>query len=58
MTGRSWLRGLIQRAGTTSIIFVVALVAVAAAATGPIYYSAARWMSPRSHDLPVIPPAS
>ena len=42
MTGRSWLRGLIQRAGTTSIIFVVALVAVAAAAAGPIYYSAAR----------------
>jgi putative ABC transport system permease protein len=42
MIGRSWLRGLIQRAGTTSIIFVVALVAVAAAAAGPIYYSAAR----------------
>src|SRR5579875_1410010 len=42
MTGRSWLRGLIQRAGTTMIIFIVALVAVAAAAAGPIYYSAAR----------------
>ncbi|MBV9792939.1 MAG: ABC transporter permease [Actinobacteria bacterium] len=42
MTGRSWLRGLIQRAGTTGIIFIVALVAVAAAAAGPIYYSAAR----------------
>jgi hypothetical protein len=42
MTGASWLRGLAQRAGTTSIIFIVALVAVAAAAAGPIYYSAAR----------------
>ncbi len=42
MTGRSWLRGLIQRAGTTTIIFVVALVAVAAAAAGPVYYAAAR----------------
>src|ERR1700753_652130 len=42
MTGASWLRGLAQRAGTTSIIFIVALVAVAAAAGGPIYYSAAR----------------
>ncbi|HEY2279493.1 MAG TPA: FtsX-like permease family protein [Streptosporangiaceae bacterium] len=42
MTGTSWLRGLAQRAGTTGIIFVVALVAVAAAAAGPIYYSAAR----------------
>src|ERR1700761_4921793 len=42
MTGRSWLRGLIQRAGTTSIIFSVARVAGAAAAAGPIYYSAAR----------------
>ena len=42
MTGTSWLRGLAQRAGTTSIIFIVALVAVAAAAAGPIYYSAAR----------------
>jgi putative ABC transport system permease protein len=42
MTGASWLRGLAQRAGTTTIIFVVALVAVAAAAAGPIYYSAAR----------------
>src|ERR1700749_2410567 len=42
MTGTSWLRGLAQRAGTTAIIFIVALVAVAAAAAGPIYYSAAR----------------
>jgi hypothetical protein len=42
MTGTSWLRGLAQRAGTTTIIFIVALVAVAAAAAGPIYYSAAR----------------
>jgi putative ABC transport system permease protein len=42
MTGTSWLHGLVQRAGTTSIIFIVALVAVAAAAAGPIYYSAAR----------------
>ena len=42
MTRRSWLRGLIQRAGTTTIIFVVALVATAAAAAGPIYYQAAR----------------
>src|SRR6201994_3601181 len=42
MTGASWLRGLAQRAGTTTIIFIVALVAVAAAAAGPIYYSAAR----------------
>ena len=42
MTGRSWLRGLVQRAGTTTIIFVVALVATAAAAAGPIYYQAAR----------------
>jgi hypothetical protein len=42
VTGTSWLRGLTQRAGTTTIIFIVALVAVAAAAAGPIYYSAAR----------------
>ncbi|HYY18967.1 MAG TPA: hypothetical protein VE864_09005, partial [Streptosporangiaceae bacterium] len=42
MTGASWLRGLIQRAGTTVIIFVVALVATASAAAGPIYYEAAR----------------
>ncbi|HEY0717156.1 MAG TPA: hypothetical protein VGD68_06030, partial [Streptosporangiaceae bacterium] len=42
MTGRSWLRGLVQRAGTTGIILIVALVAVAAAAAGPIYYEAAR----------------
>jgi hypothetical protein len=42
MTGASWLRGLAQRAGTTSIILVVALVATAAAAAGPIYYQAAR----------------
>ena len=42
MTGTSWLRGLAQRAGTTAIIFIVALVAVAAAAAGPIYYLAAR----------------
>src|ERR1700749_4354970 len=42
MTATSWLRGLAQRAGTTAIIFIVALVAVAAAAAGPIYYSAAR----------------
>ncbi|HWG13880.1 MAG TPA: hypothetical protein VG268_11475 [Streptosporangiaceae bacterium] len=42
MTGRSWLRGLAQRAGTTGIILIVALVAVAAAAAGPIYYAAAR----------------
>src|ERR1700749_4442102 len=42
MIGRSWLRGLIQRAGPTRIIFVVALGAVAAAAAGPIYSSAER----------------
>jgi putative ABC transport system permease protein len=42
MTGASWLRGLAQRAGTTVIIFVVALVATASAAAGPIYYQAAR----------------
>lgn len=36
------LRGLAQRGGTTLLILAVALVATAAAATGPIYYQAAR----------------
>src|ERR1700742_5174348 len=54
MIGRSWLRGLAQRAGTTSIIFIVALVAVAAAAAGPIYYSAARTSILRDT---IVPPA-
>jgi putative ABC transport system permease protein len=36
------LRGLAQRGGTTVMILAVALVATAAAATGPIYYAAAR----------------
>ena len=35
------LRGLAQRGGTTVMILAVALVATAAAATGPIYYQAA-----------------
>ena len=36
------LRGMVQRGGTTVMILAVALVATAAAATGPIYYEAAR----------------
>ena len=36
------LRGMVQRGGTTVMILAVALVATAAAATGPIYYQAAR----------------
>jgi len=36
------LRGLAQRGGATVMILAVALVATAAAATGPIYYQAAR----------------
>ena len=36
------LRGLAQRGGTTLLILAVALVATGAAATGPIYYQAAR----------------
>ena len=36
------LRGMAQRGGTTVMILAVALVATAAAATGPIYYQAAR----------------
>ena len=36
------LRGLAHRGGTTFMILAVALVATAAAATGPIYYQAAR----------------
>ena len=36
------LRGMAQRGGTTVMILAVALVAVAAAAAGPIYYQAAR----------------
>ncbi len=36
------LRGMRQRGGTTVMILAVALVATAAAATGPIYYQAAR----------------
>jgi putative ABC transport system permease protein len=36
------LRGMVQRGGTTVMILAVALVAVAAAAAGPIYYQAAR----------------
>ncbi|MGI8449354.1 MAG: hypothetical protein ACR2MP_19690, partial [Streptosporangiaceae bacterium] len=36
------LRGMMQRGGTTVMILAVALVATAAAATGPIYYQAAR----------------
>ena len=38
----SILRGMAQRGGTTLMILAVALVATAAAATGPIYYQAAR----------------
>jgi putative ABC transport system permease protein len=36
------LRGLAHRGGTTFMILAVALVATAAAATGPIYYQAAK----------------
>jgi putative ABC transport system permease protein len=36
------LRGMAHRGGTTVMILAVALVAVAAAAAGPIYYQAAR----------------
>lgn len=36
------LRGLAHRGGTTLMILAVALVATAAAATGPIYYQAAK----------------
>ncbi len=36
------LRGMRQRGGTTVMILAVALVATAAAATGPIYYQAVR----------------
>ena len=36
------VRGMRQRGGTTILILAVALVATAAAATGPIYYQAAR----------------
>ena len=36
------LRGLLHRAGTSLVIFIVALCATAAAAIGPTYYAAAR----------------
>jgi hypothetical protein len=36
------LRGLLHRGGSTVMIEAVALVAIAAAAAGPIYYQAAR----------------
>ncbi|HEY7147788.1 MAG TPA: ABC transporter permease [Streptosporangiaceae bacterium] len=39
---RAPLRGLAHRGGTTFMILAVALVATAAAATGPTYYTAAR----------------
>ncbi|HET7310979.1 MAG TPA: FtsX-like permease family protein [Mycobacteriales bacterium] len=43
MTGAvTLLRGLWHRAGTSLVIFVVALCATAAAAVGPTYYAAAR----------------
>ena len=43
MTGAvTLLRGLVHRAGTSLVIFIVALCATAAAAIGPTYYAAAR----------------
>jgi hypothetical protein len=39
---RALARGLGHRGGSTVLILVVALVAVAAVATGPVYYDAAR----------------
>lgn len=39
---RALARGLGHRGGSTVLIFVVALVAVAAVAAGPAYYGAAR----------------
>jgi hypothetical protein len=36
------IRGLLHRGGSAGLIFAAALVASAAAATGPAYYAAAR----------------